>query len=573
MKKSYLCLIVISLVVVSPGLQAYFQLFHNPTFYLPNSSNSENMYFEVDVRQSGKPYDNTVLVLVNNTLNSSINSYFTTFVNDIKYGLKCNASLYVYPDSWNNASIRNFLNNTYQNFGLRGAILVGRAPQFTYNHSYYSPPINYQFVWDYYYMDLDCVFNDSDADGFMDTMSGNIGPEIWVSRIDASSLSGNETAYYIDFFTRNHQVRNVGSRGAQKGLLWVDDTWGSTTGSSNRIDQCFARLYNSSNRVLFDQETQTNRSIYLTNLTADYEWLWTCIHSSASWHAFEENQKGVYNWSDYIEINSTSKNMIFYNLYCCYTGNYAAPDYLAGYYIFGNTKGQVSIANSRSGGFLYGTHDFFYDLSTGYCIGDAWKHMYALGYSQSFTTPFPSNNPMAHNLYWKNLTEGNNLFGDPTLQNTQKTAHITIYPIGIVKPNQNVTIRIKLTDSDGWNMYNATIQFLVKKNVWTVIGNNNTNINGITTMTFNTSGIAQGFVPIKAVLVQAPNYQQTESKRSFYLGNPIMLLLPALIFDNTQTDNTILWISAAIGVTIVGAIAIGLYLRGKTSGLEMSLGK
>ncbi|MFX0135752.1 MAG: hypothetical protein ACFFDN_19070, partial [Candidatus Hodarchaeota archaeon] len=399
MSRKHFTLILVVCLTILPLLNVNVQ-----KLAFANLQNNENAVLST---KQGSPSFNVVLILLNTTLNGILP--LTTFMNDVRDALKCNVTKYAFPNSWNCTQLRNFLKYHYQNFGLRGAIFIGQVPNFTYNQTYnignitHPNFVNFQFTWDYYYMDLDGVFSDSfPKDGIMDTHTagtGNILPEIWVSRIDASHLSGNETAYYQDFFARNHLVRNVGSRGAQKGLLWVDDTWGSTTGLSAFIDTCFGQLYPMPNRTLYDLRSLTNRSTYLTHLPLDYEWLWACIHSDPNNHYFEENQPpGIYNISSYLEINQTQKNMTFYNLYCCSTGNYLDSNYLAGFYIFGNTNGQISIANSRTGGFWDGTYLFFQDLYDGYCLGDAWRDMYWYGYNGW------------HGGQWWDLTEGCNLF-------------------------------------------------------------------------------------------------------------------------------------------------------------------
>ncbi|MFX1453104.1 MAG: C25 family cysteine peptidase, partial [Promethearchaeota archaeon] len=199
MHKKYLILILTISMTLLPLLNIEGQKFN---VFVPQSNDTNSL----TTKQGGSIYNNTVLVLMNTTLNSSIYNEVSTFVQDIINGLKCNASLYVYPNSWTPSNLRNFLNNTYQNFGLRGAILIGQAPAFFYEHIYQVPAVKYfRFPWDYYYMDLDCKFTDLDGNLTADSMSGNIGPEIWVSRIDAHKLS-NEVNLYKDFFARNNLV-------------------------------------------------------------------------------------------------------------------------------------------------------------------------------------------------------------------------------------------------------------------------------------------------------------------------------------------------------------------------------
>ncbi|NVM05283.1 MAG: hypothetical protein HWN67_23395 [Candidatus Helarchaeota archaeon] len=501
MNKKHFSLVLIVCLTILPLLNVDVQ-----KLAFINQQNNENAVLST---KQGNPSHNVVLILLNSTLDGIIT--LTTFMNDIRNGLKCNVTKYAFPNNWTCTQLRSFLNSTYQNLGLRGAILIGQAPSFIYNHTYnignltHPNWVNYQFPWDYYYMDLDGIYIDIDGDLIMDSMGGNNLPEIWVSRIDASQLAGNETVYYQDFFTRNHLVRNVGSRGPQRGLLWVDDTWGNNSGYSQIIDGWFGQLYPLANRTLYDQESLTNRSTYLTNLSLNYEWLWTNIHSFADQHAFEENMgPGTYNYSTYTEINQTQKNMTFYNLYTCTTGNFSTPNYLAGYYIFGNTNGQVSMACARTGGFWFGTSTFFQQLSTGYCIGDAWRDMNWYGYNG------------LHGIYWQDTTEGCNLFGDPTLRNTKINTNISIDYIPNVNQTDNVTITGSILDDDLWYLYNVTLQFEVHNGTsWIILGNRSTDNNGKAFYTLNVTGLPTGLRQVRVNYAGDPNFQAFSQTSSF----------------------------------------------------------
>ncbi len=468
--------------------------------------------------------DNTVMILVNTTLNNSIYNELLTFMQDIKTGLKCNVSLKVFPNSWNHSQVRNFLNNTYQNIGLRGAILVGSVPAFFYEHVYLCPgPKWFRFPWDYYYMDLDGDFQDLDGNNTADTLNttaSNKGPEIWVSRIDASKLV-NEVNLYIDYFARNHLIRNVGSRGAQRGLLWMDDDW-AVFPYSFQLDACLGELYPIANRTLFNNTIippLTDKPNYLANLTLDYEWFWGCVHSWPDAHQIKPSLLTI-TWS---EINNTQKNAEFFNLYNCKAGNFTYLNYLGGWYIFGNTNGQVSISCAREGGFWYGTHDFYLDLSGGDSIGDAWREMHLRGYKTSnyptgFREPFPTywqwmgNNWMQQ---WENYTEGTNLFGDPTLQNCREPTNITILPLGI-NPTANETIMAEIKEQDDWSLYNVTLQFeAYYGGAWNPLGSNNTDINGMAYISYNLTSLPNTLIPIKVSYAGCPNFYNSTSQVTF----------------------------------------------------------
>ena len=478
----------------------------------------------------------------------------TTFVNDVQNGLKCNATKYAFPDSWNCTQLRNFLISQYA-LGLRGAIFIGQVPNFTYDHSYLinasGPPQNFQFSWDYYYMELDGIgqWQDGDGDGIVEQMPlyPFSPPEIWVSRIDASHLIGNETAYYEDYFTRNHLIRNVGSRGTQRGLVWADDTWNDTTGMGPIFDADMSQLYPlPQDHVLYGNTIKTNKSTYLTNLSLDYEWFWANIHSDPDEHYFEENKIGPpYNIANYIEINQTQKNATFWNLYCCSTGDYMM-NYLAGYYIFGNTtNGQVSIACPRSGGFAMGTNSFYRDLSWGLTIGDAWRDMYWYAY-----------NPPGW-VGWQDVVEGTNLFGDASLRNCMVNTTITIDTIANVTANSNVTVVAQIHDKDLWYLYGLTLQYEVHNGThWNVVGTDVTNNQGKSSLEFDCSNLPLGTRQVRVTYAGDPNFKSGSDTENFTISSPptpIPIELLALLAASGQQGGITDILLSPIGLAAIAA--------------------
>ncbi|NVM01417.1 MAG: hypothetical protein HWN67_03725 [Candidatus Helarchaeota archaeon] len=263
-----------------------------------------------------------------------------------------------------------------------------------------------------------------------------------------------------------------------------------------------------------------------------------------------------------MEINQTQKNIEFYNLYNCKAGDFTYPNYLAGWYIFGNTSGQVSISCSREGGFWYGTHDFYKDLSGGDSIGEAWKKMYSRGYKTNkyptgFREPFPT--PwqwMGNNYFWGNYTEGTNLFGDPTLQNCKKPTQIIVSPIPNANLTDNITITAQITDSDWWSLYNISLQFeYYNKGSWIFLGSNFTNIKGISNYTFNTTKLPKGRVAIRVSFDGSPNFFANNSIQYFEHGkidNEISLLSTLLLITSTNpTIRDMHVIIISIGTTTI----------------------
>ncbi|MCK4427940.1 MAG: hypothetical protein KAW16_05615, partial [candidate division Zixibacteria bacterium] len=109
---------------------------------------------------------------------------------------------------------------------LVGVILVGEVPAawvelFTMSHYYRS-----HFPTDYFYMDLDGTWNDNDADGFYDNMSGNMEPEIWAGRITPSfCIFGDEVQLLNQYFVKNHAYRTGSMSLPDRALGYIEIPW------------------------------------------------------------------------------------------------------------------------------------------------------------------------------------------------------------------------------------------------------------------------------------------------------------------------------------------------------------
>lgn len=58
-----------------------------------------------------------------------------------------------------------------------------------------------------YYMDLLNEWNDTDGDGFFDQIQDHSEPVIWIGRLTAGLLHGNEKIDLLNKFTKNHDYR------------------------------------------------------------------------------------------------------------------------------------------------------------------------------------------------------------------------------------------------------------------------------------------------------------------------------------------------------------------------------
>ncbi len=280
--------------------------------------------------------------------------------------------------------------------GLEGAVLVGEVPVPWYELSYDQS----EFPCDYYFMELDGQWTDSDGDGLFNSVSasgiGDVGPEIWVGRLWASRLSwGAQVSLLQDYFARDHTFRTSGTGIPHRALSFVDDDW-------DYFGDCYLDY-------AFDQVTvingtaQTTAANYKAELLEGYQWVHVCSHSCPWSHTFYLNYGwgggSVYNY----EILGLQPPALFYNLFSCSATRYVETDNLGAWYIFGQPHGLTVVGSSKTGSML--DFDEFYDpLGQGVTIGEAFEQWFEYeaqgglsGYEQSWFM-------------------GMNILGDPTLR-------------------------------------------------------------------------------------------------------------------------------------------------------------
>jgi len=163
------------------------------------------------VSYAQEPADNPeILVIANSSLAPSIHSSLEQYVSDLQTeGYK--TVLHIMDSEESPSNLRNFLKQKWEaNNNLEGALLVGDLPivWFEINKDiggYYS-----KFPIDLYFMDLNGSWNDSDEDGIYDEHlngEGDTYPEIWIGRLTASPLDGDESELINNYFQKNHAYR------------------------------------------------------------------------------------------------------------------------------------------------------------------------------------------------------------------------------------------------------------------------------------------------------------------------------------------------------------------------------
>ena len=344
------------------------------------------------------------------------------------------------PD--NAEGIRELLRNEASTHEIAGVMLVGDVPYITYKMEL----DNYTdiFPCDLYYMDLDGNWTDSDSDGIYDEHNrgdGDLGPEMWVGRLWASNIPGDEDELLVNYFDKNHRFRTGELTLPRRALAYIDD---HALNETHEINSSLNMIYGNETTLVIDTET-TNATDYKNRLNnaIGYEWLHLEAHGNYKKHAFriaEEPVPASWTYINYSEIRSIDPNVFFYNIMACDSADYSQTEpYVGGSYLFADTYGLLVVSSTKKGK-MYNYNDFYEIIANGKSIGQA-----LIEWFEKNVDLFP--------FYCYGLT----ILGDPTLRvprTYNQTRDVAITSITAGNEHFNVT-----QVHSGWNVsINVTVR-------------------------------------------------------------------------------------------------------------------
>jgi len=310
-----------------------------------------------------------ILVFVNSTIYDDIKGSLDQYRQDLKNSGFEDAIILNWSEP-NASRIRETLQQFYSNNSLAGTLLIGDLPAAEFEM--FTEWDYERFPTDLYYMDLDGDWIDNDNDGVYDEHTGKmkVAPEIWVGRIKASNLGGNDEVSLINnYFNKNHGYRNDVPSLPRRALIYIDDDW---VNFANMDENSLKLLYNETT-VVTDKAT-TNADDYKERLRQGYEWVHLRSHGTWNRHQFTvpQGDGGIVYSTEYPEIDP---NALFYQLFVCSAAKFTEPDYLAGSIVFKSSHGLLAIGSTKTGSMLM--HWTFYDaIANGRTIGDAFKEWF-----------------------------------------------------------------------------------------------------------------------------------------------------------------------------------------------------
>lgn len=298
----------------------------------------------------------------------------------------------------------------YDDENLSGAVFIGNiaAPLFN-NKRDQGDPYWHDYLADFYYMDLDGIWEDSDNNGVLDehkdtenklwdkvrkklNLGDNRTPEIWVSRIRADKLEslGDEIFLLKNYFEKNHNYRtgklNLPPKRAfvlSGGVDVLNSEWGAFP----------KKIYSDIDINYYNKSLGDSLRKFLASEDG-YEWgIINSFsgprihhlghfnnHIDPNWWKTKEGRRLITKYSDTISdsndiswqnIKSIKPRVLFYHLLTSEVGRHDYSDYLAGMYIFSGF-GLVAVAGTQHSGSV-GVPMLYDGLAAGKSIGEAWK--------------------------------------------------------------------------------------------------------------------------------------------------------------------------------------------------------
>ncbi|MHA1651776.1 MAG: C25 family cysteine peptidase [Candidatus Helarchaeota archaeon] len=345
---------------------------------------------------TGSASGSIIYIYVNSTIYDGINSSLTQFKSDLE---KTGRQIIIFNHSpsglgmFSDADfIRSYCATQFAISPLEGVIFVGRLPYVMYD-------LGQIFPCDLYFMDLDGTWTDSDGNHIYEGHSDGAGdrdPEIWLGRIDASTLNGSDINQEINalnnYFLKNHMYRNGSLRRPHRELVYIDDTW-----SADAAEWAGQSIYAYQNQTIIATNAITTDTHYENILTnTSYEMVHLFVHSYYYEHVWTPSGT-----TTTAEIRSIDTKPLFYVLFACSAADFSQTNNIATEYLFSNNTLAV-IGSSKTGG-LYEPEWFFRPLGQNKSIGYSLMRWFSDATLPSAGLNNPSN------------SYGMTIFGDPTL--------------------------------------------------------------------------------------------------------------------------------------------------------------
>jgi len=377
-----------------------------------------------------------VIVVVNSTIYKSIETSLNQYANDVENeGFSVRIIETDQLQQKTAAGIRAYLQEAYSS-GLVGAFLVGDIPETWFKIN------NGILPTDMYYRDLDGSWIDANGDGIFEQHLGNTTPEIWVGRLKASPIPGNETSLINNYFLKNHRYR-TGLRVLPwwRALAYIDDDgvdWAEDVNSS--LSQAFSEV------TLVTDPAETTARDYLSRIADPFgfQWVYLMSHGAFDYHAFMINDQLVGGTVYPYQYRDIDPRVFFYTLFICSGARYTEREYLAGTTVFTQSYGLLSIGSTDT---IYSVsfREFFAGLAESKAVGTAFQEW--------FLEQDNWQNQLKAGEDYRYLFYGLSIVGDPTLR-LEVRLNVKIHDISVTDATTSVV--------NASNIYSVIINVTLK---------------------------------------------------------------------------------------------------------------
>jgi len=275
---------------------------------------------------------------------------------------------------------------------VSGSVLIGDLPAEWFHHEYdfYGPA---EFPCDLFLMDLDGTWTDTDGDGMYDSHtdgSGDTAPEIFVGRIDASRIPGDEITILKKYLAKVYDFWSGSTNQTKVGLTYTDQDWANYP--EFRYDIGYA--YENYEAIWYPD---VDRDDYVNNkIPNTYEFIQLSCHSSYAGHAFT-----IGGWAYSDDIREAPPLALFYNLFCCSSLRFTEDNCLGYAYILDTDTSSLSVVGSAKTGSMLDFRYFYEPIGQGASFGTALRKWFEYEY------PYDDSD-----ISW---FYGMTILGDPTL--------------------------------------------------------------------------------------------------------------------------------------------------------------
>ena len=450
MNRYLICLILLitTLTVLAkpPFLLEEESIFYNNLLF---NIKDENIPLRTGVREEYFVNENPdyFLILVESELLETLRDSLTTYIEDLN-NENTNVVLLEFV-SGNATNLKNLLRQEYNN-GMFGAVFVGEFPVAWFKFQDYGDA----FPSDYYFMDLDGIWRDEDSDSVFDKIDNYNGFEIFISRLDASKLTGSmygEIELMENYFDKLHSYRSGNFGYNEKALIYADDDFsGDRLGFSLPMSFLFPDIMS-----VYDPET-TSGDDYRERLKQHYDFIQLLAHSSYMAHYFiASSGNNIFRGT---EIPKIDPDTIFYNIFGCSALKFTEENCIGNWYVFSPSSGLLSIGSTKVGS-MFLSQNFYRCLDEGLSVGEAFKQ-----WSNIYEQTQP--------IWFRGLV----ILGDPMLKVLNSLAFDRVE---IVNQNQDSTIRpgdklyldIYLKNYSTQTMRNVTVNLYSESGQLTILEN------------------------------------------------------------------------------------------------------